>query len=138
MGELVSQSLEVLAATELDNRVVMKLFRDNHRVLDNEASRAVETLEAKGVTDYEAYRTLVNGRTTRRAYETGNLAEGMIDLGPAAVFAKEIKPLELILDDMIDEAVASADRVASARVSADVRPASRDAAGAIKSLGGSP
>ena len=122
----------VLAANELDNRVVMKLFRDNHRVLDNEASRAVETLEAKGVTDYEAYRTLVSGRTTRRAYETGNLAEGMIDLGPAAVVAKEIKPLELILDDMIDEAVASAERVASARISAEKRLASRGAAGANK------
>ncbi len=62
----------------------------------------------------------------------------MIDLGPAAVFAKEIKPLELILDDMIDEAVASADRVASAKISAEERVASREATGAIKSLGGSP
>ena len=59
----------VLAANELDNRVVMKLFRDNHRVLDNEAARAVETFEAKGATDYEAYRTLVSGRTTRESIE---------------------------------------------------------------------
>ena len=75
---------------------------------------AVETLEAKGITDYEAYRTLVSGRTTRRAYETGNLAEGMIDLGPAAVFANEVKPTEAIIDQLIDEARQSAERVATA------------------------
>src|SRR4051812_23052273 len=105
----------VAAATELDNRVVMKIFRDNHRVMDNEAARAVEALEAAGERDYEAYRALVNGQSTRRAYQTGNLSEGMIDLGPAAAFAKEIKPLEHIIDQLIDEALAASARLASVR-----------------------
>lgn len=101
----------IVAATELDNRVVMKIFRDNHRVLDNEAARAVEELERRGVTDFEAYRALVSGSATRRAYETGDLSKGMIDLGPAAVFAREIKPLEAIVDQLIDEAVQAKARI---------------------------
>ena len=105
----------VVSANELDSRVVMKIFRDNHRVLDNEAARAVEALEARGVADYEPYRALVSGHSTRRAYETGNLAKGMIDLGPAAAFANEVKPVEAIIDQLIDEACMSADRVAGAR-----------------------
>mgnify|MGYP003393134373 CR=1 FL=1 len=101
----------ILAANELDNRVVMKSFRDNHRVLDNEAARAVEELENRGVRDYAAYAGLVSGRVLRRAYETGDCSKGMIDLGPAAVFANEIKPLEAIIDQLIDEAVAAKDRL---------------------------
>lgn len=107
----------VLAANELDNRVVMKIFRDNHRVLDNEAARAVEALEAAGVADYEAYRALVSGRSTRRAYQTGNLSEGMIDLGPAAAFATEIASVEQIIDQLVDEALAALRRVAECRFS---------------------
>jgi nitronate monooxygenase len=101
----------VVEATELDNRVVMKIFRDNHRVMDNEAARAVEELESRGERDYEAYRALVSGASTRRAYETGNLTEGMIDLGPAAAFAKKIEPLEAIIDQLVDEAAAAAGRL---------------------------
>jgi NADH:quinone reductase (non-electrogenic) len=108
----------VLAANELDSRVVMKIFRDNHRVLDNETARAVEALEVRGERDFETYRALINGRVTRRAYESGDVSEGMIDLGPAAVFAREIKPVEAIIDQLIDEAMQSKDRLDALRAQA--------------------
>lgn len=101
----------VVEATERDNRVVMKIFRDNHRVLDNETARGVENLEARGVNDFEAYRALVSGRNTRSAYLTGDVRQGLIDLGPAAVFACEIKPVDAIIDQLIDEAIAARDRL---------------------------
>lgn len=41
----------------------------------------------------------------------------MIDLGPAAVFAREIKPLAEIVDQLIDEAVQAADRVRFLQIS---------------------
>ena len=85
-------------ADELATRVVMASFRDNHRVLDNDSARAVESLERAGVSDFESYREHVSGRVTRRAYETGDCSTGMIDLGPAAVFARKIKPAEAIID----------------------------------------
>lgn len=103
----------VLAADELDSRVVMKAFRDNHRVLDNETARTVEALEARGEREFEAYRGLVSGHVTRRAYVSGDVSEGMIDLGPAAVFAREIKPVEAIIDQLVDEAVQAKERLDS-------------------------
>jgi NADH:quinone reductase (non-electrogenic) len=101
----------IMAAGEFDNRVVMKIFKRHHRVLDNEAARAVEELERRGVADFEAYRPLVAGRATRRAYETGDLSQGMLDLGPAAVFAREIKQIEAIFDELIDEAASATARL---------------------------
>jgi NADH:quinone reductase (non-electrogenic) len=59
----------ILAANEFDNRVVMKIFRRHHRVLDNEGARAVADLETRSIADFEVYRPLVAGRVTRRAYE---------------------------------------------------------------------
>lgn len=115
----------VIEANERDNRLVMKIFRDNHRVLDNDASRAVEDLESRGIADYEAYRTLASGRNTCRAYETGDVAQALVDLGPAAVFARDIKPVEDIVDQLVDEAVVALKRLqtlGSAVVSRDVGP----------------
>ena len=101
----------ILAASEFDNRVVMKIFRRHHRVLNNEGARAVADLETRGIADFEVYRPLVAGRVTRRAYETGDLSQGMIDLGPAGVFAREIKPVEAIFDQLIDEAASALARL---------------------------
>jgi NADH:quinone reductase (non-electrogenic) len=101
----------ILAANEFDNRVVMKIFRRHHRVLDNEGARAVADLETRSIADFEVYRPLVAGRVTRRAYETGDLSQGMIDLGPAGVFAREIKPVEAVFDQLIDEAASALARL---------------------------
>jgi nitronate monooxygenase len=101
----------ILATNELDNRVVMKIFRNNHRVLDNDTARAVEQLESRDVREFEAYREHASGRAVRRAYETGDCSQGLIDLGPAAVFAREVKPVEAIIDQLIDEAVQAMERL---------------------------
>jgi NADH:quinone reductase (non-electrogenic) len=89
----------------------MQIFRDHHRVLDNEAAQAVSKLEAQGITDFEAYRSLVQGENTRRAYETGDFSYGMIDYGQAMVFANEIKSVEAIYDELIDDALAAQARL---------------------------
>jgi NAD(P)H-dependent flavin oxidoreductase YrpB (nitropropane dioxygenase family) len=107
----------IVEAGELDTRVVMKTFRNNQRILDNDTARTVEEMENRGIRDFEAYRPVVSGRVTRRAYETGDVSKGMIDLGPAAVFAREIRPVEEIVDQLIDEAVQAADRIRSLQMS---------------------
>jgi len=101
----------MIEANELDNRVVMKAFRANHRVLDNATAKAVDELESRGERDFEKYRDLVSGKLVRRAYETGDWSQGLIDLGPAGVFAREIKPVEEIIDQLIDEAAAAIGRI---------------------------
>lgn len=107
----------MIAAGELDHRVVKKIFRDNQRVFDNDTAKAVEALERDGVTDFERYRALVSGRLARAAYESGDTSQGLIDLGPAGVFARDIQPVEAIIDGIIDEAVGALrrlDRLAAA------------------------
>lgn len=106
----------IVAIDESANRVVLKVFRNNQRVLDNAAARAVAELEAQGVTDYARYAGLVAGARAREAYATGNLDIGMIDMGPAGVFATRIMSVEEIIDEIIDQAAAALDRVSQRRV----------------------
>jgi nitronate monooxygenase len=101
----------VLGIDENANRVVMKTFRNHHRVLDNETSRAVEQLEMQGVQDFAQYQAHVDGELARQAYFSGNFNLGMIDMGPSGVFAREIKPVEAIIDEIIDEANLARQRV---------------------------
>lgn len=108
----------IVAAGELDHRVVMKVFRDNHRVLDNEDARAVEALELRGDSDFESYRQLVSGQRTREAYASGDTRFGMIDYGPAGVFVRKVESVESIIDGIIDEAAQVLERAAEMRIRA--------------------
>lgn len=92
---------------ESGSRVVMSTFGKQHRVLDNATAQDVVRLESDGVSDFEAYRSLVQGSLVRDAYRSGDYTQGLIDMGPAGVFAREIKPVEGIIDDIIDAAVAA-------------------------------
>ncbi len=58
-----------------ESRVVMKIFRNHHRVLDNEAARAVEELERQGVDDFARYEPIVSGANTHYAYSTGDTSQ---------------------------------------------------------------
>jgi NADH:quinone reductase (non-electrogenic) len=103
----------VAAADGTESVVVKKILRDHHRVLDNESAQAVLALERAGVTDFEAYRPHVNGTLAQSAYRSGVPTHGMLDFGPAAVFAGEIKSVEAIFDELIDDAVSATSRLNS-------------------------
>ena len=108
----------VVSIDETAHRLVMQTFRNPHRVLDNETSRAVEALEARGVAEFSEYAPHVAGRLARAAYESGDVSRGMIDMGPSAVFATRIEPLEAIVDGLVDEALRAAERIAALRAGA--------------------
>ncbi len=105
----------ILEGDGTDSRVVMQRFNGHHRVLDNEAARQVAALEAQGVSDFAAYAPLVSGERVREAYATGDWSQGMIDYGQSACFANEIKPLEAIVDELIDDAAAALARLGTVR-----------------------
>lgn len=105
--------------TEIDQsgtRIVMSIFNDNSRVLDNETARAVAALEADGVTDFERYRPLVQGSEQREAYETGDWERGTPSVGQSCAFADEIKSVEAIFDDILADATCHRDRLAGLAV----------------------
>ena len=94
-----------------DTRIVMSVFNDNSRVLDNATAQAVNELEEQGITDFEQYRPLVQGPNQREAYESGDFDRGTLSMGQSCAFAIEISTVENIFDDIIGDAKASRDRL---------------------------
>ncbi|MCY1460602.1 hypothetical protein D9M71_781730 [compost metagenome] len=84
---------------------------DHHRVLANESAKAVAALDAAGASDFEQYRPHVMGALATQAYKSGDSSLGMLDYGPAVVFADAIKPVEAIFDEIIDDARSALNRL---------------------------
>jgi nitronate monooxygenase len=98
--------------------VVKKAIRDHHRVLRNESAEAVVALDDAKVTDFEQFRPHVMGALAHQAYVTGDIRKGMLDYGPAAVFADRVEPMERIIDRLIDDAIAGAQRLRAVELGA--------------------
>jgi nitronate monooxygenase len=81
--------------------------------LRNESAQAVELLDAAGVNDFEQFRPHVMGALAHEAYVSGDMRKGMLDFGPAAVFADRIEPMESIFDRLIDDADAAVRKLGS-------------------------
>jgi NADH:quinone reductase (non-electrogenic) len=101
----------VVAADGSESVVVKKAIRDHHRVYNNDSARAVVELDEAKETDFEHYRPHVMGALAREAYRTGDPSKGMLDFGPAVVFADRIEPVEAIFDRLIDDAEAALRRL---------------------------
>ena len=101
----------VAETNQADTRVVMSIFNDNSRVLDNETARKVLALEAEGIDDFERYRPLVQGSNQRRAYDTGDWQMGTPSMGQSCAFADDIKSVEAIFDEILVDASAHRDRL---------------------------
>ncbi|TDN59182.1 nitronate monooxygenase [Paraburkholderia sp. BL10I2N1] len=84
--------------------VVKRAIDDPHRVLLNDSARAVLTLDDAKITDFEQFRPHVMGALAHKAYLSGDTSQGMLDYGPAVVFADAVKPVEAIFDEIIDDA----------------------------------
>ena len=97
----------VAGADGTESVIVKKAIRDHHRVLNNESAQAVVALDDARVTDFEQFRPHVMGALTTEAYRSGDPGKGMIDFGPAAVFADKVQPVEAIFDEIIDDAAAA-------------------------------
>jgi len=103
----------VVAADPAATRVIMTVFGDNSRVLDNRTARAVSALERQGVKDFEPYRPLVRGAFAREAYETGDVERGALSLGQSCGLADAILPVEAIFDEIMADAAAARARLGS-------------------------
>jgi NAD(P)H-dependent flavin oxidoreductase YrpB (nitropropane dioxygenase family) len=94
----------VVEAVVSDTRIVMSIFNDNSRVLDNETARAVVALEADGITDFDSYRPLVEGIIQREAYAAGDPERGTLSMGQSCAFADRIESVEAIFDRILVDA----------------------------------
>lgn len=94
-------------------KIIMSIFGDNSRVIDNESAAAVLELEARGVTDFEAYRPHVEGMLQKEAYTDGDWTKGTMSVGQSVAFAGRIEPVEAIVDGIVAEAATVRDRLSS-------------------------
>jgi len=101
----------VLLGDGTESVVVKKSLRDHHRVYRNASAEAALALDDDKVTDFERYRPHVMGALAHQAYVSGDTRTGMLDYGPAAVFADAIESAETIVDRMIDDALAARERL---------------------------
>ena len=101
-----------------DSVVVKKSIRDHHRVYRNASAEAALALDDAQVTDFERYRPHVMGALAHEAYTSGDMSLGMLDYGPAAVFADAVEPAETIIDRFIDDACLARRRLATLAPSA--------------------
>jgi nitronate monooxygenase len=107
---------KVVTGDGSESVVVKSAIRDHHRVLRNESAEAVLELDRAQVTEFERFRPHVMGALAHEAYVTGDTRRGMIDYGHAAIFADAVRNVEAIFDEMIDDAVASANRLSKLMV----------------------
>jgi NAD(P)H-dependent flavin oxidoreductase YrpB (nitropropane dioxygenase family) len=108
----------MVKADGTESVVVKKAIRDHHRVLNNDSAKAVVVLDNANITDFEQFRPHVMGSTTSEAYRSGDVSRGMIDFGPAAIFADKIQSVEAIFDEMIDDASAALGRLQQISIAA--------------------
>ncbi len=116
---LVTEELWIHPATKdlvvngdgTESVVVKKAIRDHHRVFRNASAEAALALDDAKVTDFEQYRPHVMGALAHQAYLSGDTRTGMLDYGPAAVFADAVESAEAIFDRLIDDARAASERL---------------------------
>jgi nitronate monooxygenase len=109
--------------------VVKKPLRDHHRVYRNASAEAALALDDARVTDFEQYRPHVTGTLTHQAYLSGDMRTGMLDYGPAAVFADAVETAEAIFDRLIDDACLAMGRLDGMRCARMARPRPATCAG---------
>jgi NADH:quinone reductase (non-electrogenic) len=103
----------VLRGDGTESVVVKKAIRDHHRVYRNASAEAALALDDAHTTEFEPYRPHVMGALAHEAYRSGDTRQGMLDYGPAAVFADAIESAESIIDRVIDDARAASKRLRS-------------------------
>jgi len=121
---LVTEELWIHAAAKAlvvkgdgtESVVVKKAIRDHHRVYRNASAEAALALDDAKVSDFEQYRPHVMGALAHQAYLSGDTRTGMLDYGPAAVFADAVESAEAIFDRLIDDARAASRRLGALEV----------------------
>ncbi len=104
---------QILKAGAADSTLVMSSFRNTSRVIDNEFARSVKKLEQENVSDFDRYWPFVKGTNAFDVYKSGEWNKALLSMGQAAVFAESIQPMEIIFDELIDEALIALDRLDS-------------------------
>ena len=98
-------------ADEMSTTLVLRRFTNTTRVLNNGLAVKVKELEESGA-PFEEIAPLASGRRLKKAFETGNLEDGVLTIGQVNGILHDILPVQEIMDKMMDECFACLDRYA--------------------------
>ena len=98
-------------ADEMSTTLVLRRFTNTTRVLNNGLAVKVAELERSGA-PFEEIAPLASGRRLKKAFETGNLEDGVLTIGQVNGILHDILPVQEIMDRMMDECFACLDRYA--------------------------
>lgn len=95
--------------TENDTALVLRRFTNTTRVLNNGLAVRIRELEASGA-PFEKIAPLASGRRLKKAFETGDLEEGVLTIGQISGVVHDVLPVAQIMDDMMAQCFACLDR----------------------------
>ncbi len=102
----------LLEANELDTDIIMRSVGFAHRIWMNSRAKEAQRIEESGGGIAELY-PHVSGQAAREMFETGDLDAGTISCSQGIALAREIKPVEDIIAEMVAEAEARASSLVS-------------------------
>ncbi len=100
----------LLQATELDTMLVLRSVGNTHRVWKNRAAEQTAEMEQKGATLEELFK-IISGDQARKMYFEGDEDAGLLACGQAIGLVKEIKPVKEIVQDILEEARQTIERL---------------------------
>ncbi|MBR0353357.1 MAG: nitronate monooxygenase [Oscillospiraceae bacterium] len=98
-------------ADEMSTTLVLRRFTNTTRVLNNGLAVKVAELERAGA-PFEEIAPLASGRRLKKAFETGDLEDGVLTIGQVNGILHDILPVREIMDRMMEECFACLDRYA--------------------------
>ena len=97
--------------TENDTMLVLRRFTNTTRVLNNGLAVRVKELEESGA-GIEQIGPLASGRRLKKAFETGDLNEGVLTVGQISGIIHDVKSVQEIMDKTMEECFERIDRFA--------------------------
>lgn len=100
----------MLSHGELDTALIQKSIKNMARVSNNMAAKLTLEMEDRGTTLQELM-SVIAGRISRDCYVNGNVDGGIFAIGPVMGIINDIKPVQVLLDDMVAEAESASHRM---------------------------
>ena len=90
----------IIDHTERDTVLAQRSIKNMVRVANNMASRLTLEMEARG-TNLQELMTVISGKNSKIAYQTGNVDGGIFAIGVAMGLVHDVKPAKEIIDEMV-------------------------------------
>ena len=103
----------IIDHTEKDTILCQKAIRNMIRVAHNEAADQCLEMEKKPGVTLQDLMPIISGAVGREAYRTGDTSKGMFSVGQDIGLISDVKPAKEIVEELVRDAAAAADRLAS-------------------------